>query len=1067
MALANVAEIFYQAGLKVLMVDWDLEAPGLERFFPVELGDILKRPGVIEILLDYKTRMSQENAIFDETQSILNLEEFLINVYPEKSAKGELWLLTAGKRDGQFFTDYATTVRSFDWRDFYQNWEGELFFDWLRKDLEKRVDIVLIDSRTGVTEMGGVCTYQFADIVIMFCAPNQQNIDGIWRMANDFTSDKVQSLRKGRKLDVLIVPARVEDRAETELLNRFRSQFTEEFDKFIPGTLSERLQSLWELKIPYVPYYSFDESIVVSGPEGSLSEDMAAAFTILANAILKNEHKTIQIGISKKHISNANSTNFSNTNSKKFGRLITQGLYHWASQQDKSIKAVQNEIASEMGLTTSAIDYWRRGHIPIKSDNVASLIRYFVKNGTLNKDWATDFLNAAEYLETTTLLEELFPSAKKDQGKSILLHNLPQPNFARFIGREEVFNHIYELLKPYPRSRIFLISINGIGGIGKSALALEVAYHYIRDYNNIPLDERFDTILWFSAKQFILSAYGITTRQQSFKTLDDIYTIIAVLCQREDIIRAKPEKQHELIKKVLTNQRTLLIVDNIESIGEDALLEFLREIPAPTKAIITSRQKMDVAYPVHLQGLSWQEAELLIKLETESRGLNISSSDTRKLYLRTGGVPLAIVWSIAQVSLGYSVDTILNRLAQPTSDLLRFSFEHSLQMISGQPAHKVLMAASISETDISRDCLGYICQLEEWDRDEGVASLVKLSLLNYHANRFSLFPLTRMLAQSELQKHADFEKIAMDRFVKWYQDICQTYDLSLDNNERINQEWNNILVSAKWCADQNRHGDVVKFWKKINLPAYLHGYWQELYEGCDFIIKGSIERKDWQIASEYATIQGNLLIQMEQYVEAESILSSVLEHTDNIGLDAIVRLLLVLAHVYIRKKQFKKAQSFIKDAEIKLFECMKLQSMECREEIQDFKYIQSLYYYATRNYSCAKELIQQMILEGCNNISQLRLSIMAKYLLALIALDEGDKSDAEKLIKENLLELEKCKDHLQIAYHKLKLAELESERQNYTEANILAYDAKDIFERLGLLNISTAAKKYIQVNVSG
>ena len=33
MALANVAEYFYLKGLRVVMVDWDLEAPGLESFF--------------------------------------------------------------------------------------------------------------------------------------------------------------------------------------------------------------------------------------------------------------------------------------------------------------------------------------------------------------------------------------------------------------------------------------------------------------------------------------------------------------------------------------------------------------------------------------------------------------------------------------------------------------------------------------------------------------------------------------------------------------------------------------------------------------------------------------------------------------------------------------------------------------------------------------------------------------------------------------------------------------------------------------------------------------------------
>lgn len=34
MALANVAELFYDCGLRVVMVDWSLEAPSLEHYFP-------------------------------------------------------------------------------------------------------------------------------------------------------------------------------------------------------------------------------------------------------------------------------------------------------------------------------------------------------------------------------------------------------------------------------------------------------------------------------------------------------------------------------------------------------------------------------------------------------------------------------------------------------------------------------------------------------------------------------------------------------------------------------------------------------------------------------------------------------------------------------------------------------------------------------------------------------------------------------------------------------------------------------------------------------------------------
>src|SRR5215213_1518035 len=66
MALANIAELLYQKGLSVLMVDFDLEAPGLEQYFykasePEEekrLREIWTRRGVIDLLFSYKSLRS-------------------------------------------------------------------------------------------------------------------------------------------------------------------------------------------------------------------------------------------------------------------------------------------------------------------------------------------------------------------------------------------------------------------------------------------------------------------------------------------------------------------------------------------------------------------------------------------------------------------------------------------------------------------------------------------------------------------------------------------------------------------------------------------------------------------------------------------------------------------------------------------------------------------------------------------------------------------------------------------------------------------------------------------------
>ena len=82
-----------------------------------------------------------------------------------------------------------------------------------------------------------------------------------------------------------------------------------------------------------------------------------------------------------------------------------------------------------------------------------------------------------------------------------VFHNLPQPDYGRFIGREDEFQQMIRILRPYPHSQHSIVTIDGIGGIGKSALALEVAHRYLRNYDRIPADERFEAIIWTSAKQ--------------------------------------------------------------------------------------------------------------------------------------------------------------------------------------------------------------------------------------------------------------------------------------------------------------------------------------------------------------------------------------------------------------------------------------------------------------------------------------------------------------------------------------------------------------------------------------
>src|SRR5579884_784853 len=227
MALANIAELFYRSGLKVLMVDFDLEAPGLEQYFEVPEAlltpqEVMNSRGVVDMLLSYKElrllpRLTDTRRMrFDSPLpnafpfSVEPLTNFIVPIYKENLKGGSLAIIPSGRRSYKDFTRYANQVRSFDWDDFYNNWDGEQLFEWFRHEVEAISDIVLVDSRTGVTEMGGVCNYQLADVVVLFVAANQQNIDGIVRIAQSLLDPKlIEEGRNGRPLSLLFVPSRV------------------------------------------------------------------------------------------------------------------------------------------------------------------------------------------------------------------------------------------------------------------------------------------------------------------------------------------------------------------------------------------------------------------------------------------------------------------------------------------------------------------------------------------------------------------------------------------------------------------------------------------------------------------------------------------------------------------------------------------------------------------------------------------------------------------------------------------------------------------------------------------
>jgi MinD-like ATPase involved in chromosome partitioning or flagellar assembly len=138
MALANIAVLLAQAGKRVLVVDWDLEAPGLERYFHY-FRFIPDGAGLMSMLTDASS--SYNNSYHDYTWTI------------EVSSAESIEFLSSGREQDP--SGYSSQLESFDWNGFFAHGGGDYLED-LRDQWKRDFDIVLIDSRTGLSDTGGV-----------------------------------------------------------------------------------------------------------------------------------------------------------------------------------------------------------------------------------------------------------------------------------------------------------------------------------------------------------------------------------------------------------------------------------------------------------------------------------------------------------------------------------------------------------------------------------------------------------------------------------------------------------------------------------------------------------------------------------------------------------------------------------------------------------------------------------------------------------------------------------------------------------------------------------------------
>src|SRR5215211_7351563 len=335
---------------------------------------------------------------------------------------------------------------------------------------------------------------------------------------------------------------------------------------------------------------------------------------------------------------------------------------------------------------------------------------------------------------------ESFASNGREQEKITALASLPRRPY--FVGREEQIKSILESLQP--NSRTFIIGIEGIGGMGKSTLAIELSHRCIEN-------DLFEAVIWISAKESILTLHGIEPVIPEAKTLSDILITIGTNLGNPTIGNLSIQDQIKRAYNLLSRRTTLLVLDNFESLSKNEqrdIVDFLRRSPMTLKVLITSRERVSEGQVIRLQGLSFEESNALLDWDAQQKNIHLTKDQSKYLVDLTGGLPLALLWVQGQIAvLGYSVTQVLDKLSLDADiPILQYCFNHSWNLLGETDAKKLLFILALQPEAVSRAALQEIAGIDDNERfDNAISHLLQLSLIEREHDKdyFSILPLTR------------------------------------------------------------------------------------------------------------------------------------------------------------------------------------------------------------------------------------------------------------------------------------------------------------------------------------
>ena len=410
--------------------------------------------------------------------------------------------------------------------------------------------------------------------------------------------------------------------------------------------------------------------------------------------------------------------------------------------------------------------------------------------------------------------------------------NLPRPPYDEFIDCE--LNGDSTLMRKLLHSltgRAFVTAIVGIGGLGKTAAAYELALRAAKI-------GMFDHVVWTSVQQNRLGPDIIHDVKGYLTSIDDILDTIGAELGSTAVADLSTDDKMKKVCEILIERRILLVIDGLEFLDPshvESLYSFLEEyFPEPSVAVITSRDNSYIggAKTVPLPGMPEESAKQFIAMTCRSLGFSeLADQHVTAILERCAGIPLAMKFIIGQVH--HSGSSILDALDEVSADepffsdsqnhhLLEYLAQNSFSLLEDDDksvlrAMELFAAPARKESVIAATKL----QLSEvsisLDKLESLFFLKCLRSEKQGPVQYELPLPTRMLIRELLPRDVGNAIMSLGRLADHFAEEAQ------DHGRLMNYENLNVMTVLEGCYSTSQWEAVVKLFKASGFWMGVHG----------------------------------------------------------------------------------------------------------------------------------------------------------------------------------------------------------------------------------------------------